>query len=418
MSVTPEVFSAPQLMRQNFPPLQYVVPGIIPEGETVLVAPPKIGKSWLVLALALAVSGGTRALGVIPVGAARPVLYLALEDGPRRLQDRIKSLDPATVPEALYFRVDLGERDVVAVIREFVLEHHGRAPVVILDTLGKVMNSAAGNDTQYAHDYRFMSSFKQVTDSFPGSSIVIVHHTRKSSQGDFLDSVSGTQGIAGAADTILKLERERHGDGGTLHVTSRDAAEGEYALAFESNGQWVLDGSSLEDAARAASTAKQTAGVGDRMGEVIEFVSRYPEGVRVRDVEARLDHVGDVRKYLTRAHDAGRIARLSRGVYGPVTSVTSVPNDDHPTGKVTLETHVTPIPGDTGTDPDDDPDRSVPGSIPPVPEPGTAPAAACSICEHPLWAARSRERGHCDKCAHALTPAPAPVPGSTELKSA
>ena len=32
---------------QEFPPLAFAVPGIIPEGFTLLVGPPKAGKSWL-----------------------------------------------------------------------------------------------------------------------------------------------------------------------------------------------------------------------------------------------------------------------------------------------------------------------------------------------------------------------------------
>ena len=32
---------------QDFPPLRWAVPGLIPEGLTLLVGPPKAGKSWL-----------------------------------------------------------------------------------------------------------------------------------------------------------------------------------------------------------------------------------------------------------------------------------------------------------------------------------------------------------------------------------
>ena len=67
---------------QVFPPLAYAVPGLVPEGSVLLVGAPKIGKSWLVLAVGLAASEGGKALGLdIP---KRPVLYAALEDGDRR----------------------------------------------------------------------------------------------------------------------------------------------------------------------------------------------------------------------------------------------------------------------------------------------------------------------------------------------
>jgi hypothetical protein len=64
---------------QEFPALRYHLPGIVPEGSSLLVGPPKIGKSWLVLSLALAAAAGGQALGQ-PIDA-RPVFYLALEDG-------------------------------------------------------------------------------------------------------------------------------------------------------------------------------------------------------------------------------------------------------------------------------------------------------------------------------------------------
>ena len=84
---------------QKFEPLRYAVPGLVPEGLSILVGPPKIGKSWWTLDACLAVSAGGYALGCIPVGAARPVLYLALEDSDRRMQDRCRQLlDGAVIP--------------------------------------------------------------------------------------------------------------------------------------------------------------------------------------------------------------------------------------------------------------------------------------------------------------------------------
>ena len=46
------------LDNQQFAPLEYAVPGIIPEGMGLLVAPPKKGKSWLVANIGLAVAAG------------------------------------------------------------------------------------------------------------------------------------------------------------------------------------------------------------------------------------------------------------------------------------------------------------------------------------------------------------------------
>lgn len=319
----PVRFGADWLMRQEFPPLQYVVPGIVPEGMTLLVAAPKIGKSWMVLGLGMALSEGGDAFGCLPVGAPRPVLYLALEDGPRRLQDRLRRMEVGALSDRLQFATAVEHGQVLATISEFMGEFAGRNPVVILDTLGKVM-PPAGNGSQYGHDYRVLSQLKATADAVPGSSLLIVHHTRKSDAGDFLDAVSGTQGIAGAADTVLVLRRERHEKRATLQVTSRDAAEGEYALSMTENGVWTLDGGDLDASAAAAQVVRASKGVGDHMLSLLTTIERFPEGIKPRDLKTLLPEIGNVDEYLRRAVESERIVKLERGLYAPVSAVRSV----------------------------------------------------------------------------------------------
>ena len=94
-------WTADELMAMEFPPPRWAVPGFLAEGVNLLAGPPKVGKSWLSLGLALSVAAGADALGSIPVEAG-PVLYLALEDTPRRLQSRMrKILDGRRAPHGL-----------------------------------------------------------------------------------------------------------------------------------------------------------------------------------------------------------------------------------------------------------------------------------------------------------------------------
>jgi hypothetical protein len=317
-------FDAAWLMQQKFPAVQYVVPGIIPEGMTLLVAAPKIGKSWMVLGLGVELARGGLAFGVVPTGKPRPVLYLALEDGPRRLQDRLLRLNPDSISANLEFITQVPQGEVLSTIREFMNQYVGHDPVVILDTLGKVM-PPAGNGSQYGHDYKVLSDLKATSDAVPGSSLVIVHHTRKMDAGDFLDAVSGTQGIAGAADTVLLLKRERQEKRATLHVTSRDAAEGEYALTLTDNGRWELDGDSLAQASESAKLAKATAGLGDKSTDVINKIADFPAGISPAELKVLLPDINPstIDVYLKRAFESGRIAKSSRGKYTPVRTVSS-----------------------------------------------------------------------------------------------
>ena len=58
---------------------------------------------------------------------------------------------------------------------------------------------------------------------------------------DWLNKISGSQGIAGAADSIFVLERARVTNGGVLHRTGRDVEEMDFAMTLDGFG-WVLQG--------------------------------------------------------------------------------------------------------------------------------------------------------------------------------
>lgn len=332
------------LDEQVFPPLRFAVPNLIPEGLSLLVAPPKAGKSWFVLSASLAAACGGAVLGHVRL-EPRPVLYLALEDGHRRLQDRCRQLLGATpIPERFKFRIDLPPGATAAEVMRAWLDIHGdEQPLVVLDTLGRVAPPAMVGESAYARDYRVAAQYKAVADDYPGTALVAVHHVRKEQGGDFVDSVSGTHGIAGAADTILALTRPRMDAAGILRVTGRDLPEGEYALRFERGSEWVLDGRSFEEAARNAATVHATDGVGEEMSELVRYVSRVGRA-SPSDVAAALGW--DPRKastYLGRAVERGRLGRDGRGTYVPVLVALEVLySDDPPPGDTnTPNTHNT-----------------------------------------------------------------------------
>jgi hypothetical protein len=313
---------------QVFPPLSYAVPGLIPEGSVLLVGAPKIGKSWLVLAIALAAAEGGRALGIeVP---KRPVLYLALEDGHRRLQDRCRRLladDP--IPEQFQYITMVEPGRVADTIAAWIRWHQEPPPLVILDTLGRVLPPAQLGESPYQRDYRVGTALKRIVDGLPGMTLLVNHHDRKANADDFVDAVSGTHGLAGAADTIIVLARDRQESAGLVKVTGRDVAEGEYAVTFKDGAVWELDGHDLEVAREKAqkvrATTRATAAAGDRMLDVVLYAYEHPEGVRRGDVAKALKLEPSVAGvYLARAVDSGRLQRAERGLYTPVMSVTSL----------------------------------------------------------------------------------------------
>ncbi len=215
----------------------WAVPGIITDGLTLLCGAPKAGKSWLAYGTAVAIASGGLTLGQqVKQG---DVLYLALEDTGRRLQERLnKILAGADPPPALTVTIDAGA-DAPGHIRAWLDSHHG-ARLVIIDVLARVRAPARPDEPRYDADYRTLAAIKAVTDA-TAVPFLVLHHTRKMGSADFLDEVSGTQGIAGAADAILLLRRMRGEAGGLLQVTGRDIEEADYALTFAADiGTWQM----------------------------------------------------------------------------------------------------------------------------------------------------------------------------------
>lgn len=235
---------ADELLATEFPSPVWAVPGILAEGVTVLAGKPKGGKSWLTLGLSLAVASGSDALGSIPVQPG-PVLYLGLEDGPRRLRDRLAVLlHGREAPSALTVdtfcpALDSGGERYIA----DWLEANEGARMVVIDVLGKVCANGASS---YQASYAAMGAAKRLAETYHVA-IVMVHHTRKTKATDPLEMVSGSIGITGAADSIVVLDRKRGEDEGNLLVTGRDVDEAEYSVTLNpSAGGWLLTSGMVE----------------------------------------------------------------------------------------------------------------------------------------------------------------------------
>lgn len=321
-----DVITAAELHHEVFPELTEFVPGVVIEGFGILAGPPKLGKSWWTLNLALAVADGGRAFGSIAV-QSRDVLLLALEDSRRRLQARIRTVwGDDTPPHRLHILTKIGPGLLIPTITAWLQAHP--EGLVILDTLGRARQQRRRGDDAYLADYQAGVALKNVVDAFPGSALLGVHHTRKAPSDDFVDDLSGTLGLAGSADYVLVLRRPRNSNEATLQVTGRDAPEGEYAFTT-SGGGWHLAGNGLAEAAAEAEARRETKNLGDRTREVLAVVNdRAPAAhTTAADVSAALGIDADqARVYLNRLASAGRISKTGRGAYSSVTTVTTVTN--------------------------------------------------------------------------------------------
>lgn len=232
-------WSAVDLLAEDFPEPRWAIPGIVPEGLTLFAGPPKVGKSWLMLGAAVAVASGGKAFGSIGVDAGG-VLYVALEDPARRLAQRLGIvLEGAPAPAGLDFATTWPLlHDGGADLLDAYLTEHTATRLVVVDVFAKARGTTSDREDRYQADYRAMSWLKDVADRHSVAAVA-VHHVRKAASEDFVDTVSGTNGLAGAADTILVLARSRGAADAKLHITGRDVDEAEHAMRLV-GGRWTL----------------------------------------------------------------------------------------------------------------------------------------------------------------------------------
>jgi hypothetical protein len=243
----PAGFTAAELQQRAFAPVQFAIPDVLPEGLTLLAGKPKLGKSWLALGWAVALASGGRALGKIAVTAGE-VLYLALEDNPRRLHTRLAEMlhaDPW--PAGLHLRTEWPRLDAggLAALDVFV-DTHPAVRTILIDTF-KQVKPKSGRGTLYAEDYDSLAPLHAWALK-RGLTVVVVTHARKADADDVTDTISSTTGFTAVADTLMILQRSRGARGAVLNVISRDL-EQDLALNLTWDGwskQWVLPDDVIE----------------------------------------------------------------------------------------------------------------------------------------------------------------------------
>ena len=217
-----------------------VIDGLLYPGTYLFVGAPKVGKSFLMAQIAYHVSTG------LPLWNysihAGTVLYLALEDDYRRLQERLYRMFGVEGTDTLHFATcakQLGA-GLYEQLARFVSEHRDTR-LIIIDTLQKI-REASGDRYSYASDYEIIGQLKHFADQ-TGIALLLVHHTRKQQADDKFDMISGTNGLMGAADGAFLLQKERRTDSAaTLDISGRDLQDQRlYLKRDEERLAWELE---------------------------------------------------------------------------------------------------------------------------------------------------------------------------------
>jgi len=245
----PPIISSYDLSRKQFEPLKYAVPELLPTGLIILVGKQKIGKSWLDLNIGIAIAKGGTALGKWQCSQGR-VLYLALEDNERRIQERQNLLlGPDTEkPKLLEIALEWPRlhNNGLPMIEEWI-ETHPDARLIIVDpwVMVRPVVKARPGETGYDADYEALKGIKHLADKYKVCILIQLHKSKpKGKDIDPFDEVNGTTGITACADGFINITRARGEADATLYASGRDYPnELNLSLKFN-NGMWIAMGDS------------------------------------------------------------------------------------------------------------------------------------------------------------------------------
>ncbi len=235
-----ETVSMPELYEMVYPAKPPIIDDFLYNGTYLFVGSPKVGKSFMMAQIAYHVSSGKPMWN----NAVRKgtVLYLALEDDYRRLQERLYRMFSTETTSNLFFSVASNSLNggLIEQLDSFIREHHNTS-LIIIDTLQKIRESE-GDTYSYSRDYDIIAQLKAFSDK-NNICLLLVHHTRKQKSDDNFDTISGTNGLLGAADGAFMMYKSKRTDvGATIEISGRDQPDKKILLKRNTETLcWDLD---------------------------------------------------------------------------------------------------------------------------------------------------------------------------------
>lgn len=200
------------------PPLNFVLPGLLPGALGLLVAPGATGKSSLALDIATSIAlGRTVANGLFPASKPAKVVYLAGEENERIFAERLRVLvdmSEASRPELMdYLHVFpmaaencllVEDGKPTSLMTELLMQARD-AKLVILDPLRRLHD---GDENCSAAMTVFATAMEQLGKA-TGAAVIGLHHSNRASIGDGASQHAsrGSSALVDAARWQINLSR-------------------------------------------------------------------------------------------------------------------------------------------------------------------------------------------------------------------
>jgi len=242
----PAIYTVSQIVQMELKPPRFIIPDLITEGLNLVIGKAKAGKSAYVRQAGCAIAFGGKAFGDF-LATGSEVLYLNLEETLNMFQHKVKKLlNGVDAPNGYHVSCrdtihqwgKIGHGFSERVID--YLEKHPYIKVLIIDTYGRIKprSNEKQSDGGYLDETRILGVLMLLLKYV--DCIILVHHSKKGKSEDWIDDVLGSTGLAAAADTIIRIHRERGEIDSQIDITGKAIKEQTFKAKFRDETWEIL----------------------------------------------------------------------------------------------------------------------------------------------------------------------------------
>ncbi len=245
--------SADQYPEKEYPPINWAVDNLIPEGMTIIAAAPKSGKSILAIDICCSIATGTSVMGAFNCTQGDSI-YVSLEDNHRLVKERIGEQGGRFSKNMLVIREGFNRASKKDDTAEFInnldrmLELKPNLRIVIFDTLGKTFEPKGSTENEYAFYYEIMTPCREWAHR-NHLAIAFVHHAAKDTgvqRNNENDAILGSVALQAIPDALIVIKKHKKQDGdtnrGTVFVTTKETSDMVYQVQMSAEShRWELD---------------------------------------------------------------------------------------------------------------------------------------------------------------------------------
>lgn len=297
---------ASEIRKDEYEGSSEVVEKIFTTGINVLGGQPKHGKSNFIMQAAIALAQGSKLMDTFQSIKAN-VLYLSLEETRDLANSRLDRFGHlgTSGDDAIRFEFQfpsIKDGGVYQLINR--MESDPATRVVVVDILQKF--KGFDSKPNYSADYEALSMLHRASNELDVA-VIFLHHTRKDmTESKLMNSLYGSFGLPGLADTCVLLYRP-YDERGILETFSRKMPSTKLDLTFHrgaGEGYWTYVGSynktRLSDQARL----------------ILDFLAEVRNAIKLKEIAQTTGlSAGSVHNMLLKMKGIGLIEKLAHGHY-------------------------------------------------------------------------------------------------------